>query len=101
MARRLPRSLPLVEARALLGAAPTIRDRLLISLSLFAGLRVSELTKLEIPDLDLDAGQALLRAAKGDKDRVVPLPPHLVAELRAWLAGRQTGYVFPSPRGKG
>lgn len=101
MARRLPKSLPIAEARALLNAADSPRDRLLISLALFAGLRVSELTKLEIPDLDLDAGQAMLRAAKGDKDRAVPLPDHLVDELRTWLAGRQVGYVFASPRGGG
>lgn len=99
--RRLPRSLPLAESTALLGAAAKARDRLLISLGLFAGLRCSEMTRLEVLDLDLAAGQALLRASKGDKDRVVPLPAHLVKELLAWLAGRTTGLVFPSPRGGG
>jgi integrase len=86
---------------ALLGAADAPRDRLLLGLGLFCGLRVSELCKLEAPDLDLGAGQLLVREGKGGKDRTVPLPSRLVEELRGWLGGRTVGLVFPSPRKAG
>lgn len=97
--RRLPRSLPEAEARALLNAASKSRDRLIVSCGLFLGLRVSEITRLEVPDLDLEAGVLLVREGKGGKDRSIPIPPSLVAELRNYLAGRGTGPVFPSPYG--
>jgi integrase/recombinase XerD len=97
--RRLPRSLPARELAALVAAAPAGRDRLLLRAGLGMGLRVSELTKLEVPDLDLEAGTALVREGKGGKDRSVPVPDWLSAELTRWLGGRTAGPVFPSPRG--
>jgi integrase len=97
--RRLPRSLPPAESRALVGAAPRQRDRLMIECGLLLGLRVSEIVHLEIPDVDFEGGQVLIREGKGDRDRAVPLPPKFAAELRAWLGNRTVGYVFPSPRG--
>jgi integrase/recombinase XerD len=97
--RRLPRSLPARELAALVAAAPAGRDRLLLRAGLGMGLRVSELTKLEVPDLDLEAGTALVREGKGGKDRSVPVPDWLSAELTRWLGGRIAGHVFPSPRG--
>jgi integrase len=99
--RRLPRSFPLAEARALLGGTTRDRDSLILQCGLYMGLRVSEITRLEVPDLDLEAGQCLVREGKGGKDRTVPIPSRLAADLRTWLAGRVVGYVFPSPRGSG
>lgn len=96
--RRLPRPFPLAEVVAMLRAARADRDRLMIQLGVYCGLRVSEIVGLEVPDLDFDAGALLVREGKGGKDRVVPLPAKLGRQLQAWLAGRQTGYVFPSPR---
>jgi integrase/recombinase XerD len=97
--RRLPRSLPARELSALVAAAPPGRDRLLLRAGIGMGLRVSELTKLEVPDLDLAAGTALVREGKGGKDRSVPVPDWLAAELARWLGARTAGHVFPSPRG--
>lgn len=36
---------------------------------------------------------------KGDKRRAVPIRPALASELRQHLGGRESGYLFPSPRG--
>ena len=43
-----------------------------------AGLRVSELTRLRVKDLDLERNQIIVRCGKGGKDRVAPLSEKLV-----------------------
>ena len=47
------------------------RNRLILSLMLNTGLRLSEATALEWRDLDLIAGKLLVRQGKGAKDRTL------------------------------
>jgi site-specific recombinase XerD len=54
------------------------RDRLLLALFAYAGLRRSELLGLDIEDLDLAQRLLRVRKAKGGRARVVPLHPALV-----------------------
>src|SRR5690606_2319571 len=49
------------------------------------GLRVSELCRLRVKDVDLERGKLYIRASKGDKDRCVPLPKSLRESLVAHL----------------
>ena len=85
----LPKALTEAEVESLLGAvvgedAVARRDRAILELLYGAGLRISELVGLSIPDLDLDAG--VLRAlGKGNKERVVPIGRLARAALVAWL----------------
>ena len=58
------------------------RYRLAAKLQYGAGLRLSELVRLRIQDLDLERGTVTIRAGKGDKDRVTVLPSSLQKELR-------------------
>ncbi len=60
--------------------------RLMVELLYGTGLRVMELCKLRLRDVDLDRSQIIVRSGKGDKDRVVMLP----ATLRARLVERIT-----------
>ena len=48
-----------------------------------SGLRVMELLRLRVKDVDLARLQVIVRAGKGDKDRVSVLPEVLVEGLRA------------------
>jgi site-specific recombinase XerD len=59
------------------------------------GLRLGEAVKIEVGDLR--GGERVhLRQAKGNKDRYVPLPPAMLAELRAyWKTHRHPRWVFP------
>ena len=50
-----------------------------------ACLRVSELIRLRIKDLDFERNQVIVRSGKGDKDRVAPLSECLVNDLREHL----------------
>jgi integrase/recombinase XerD len=64
--------------------AISLRDRAILELLYAGGLRVSELTGMNVSDLSLDAGRALVRG-KGDKERIVPLGQPAVAALNAYL----------------
>ena len=50
-----------------------------------AGLRMSELVRLRVKDVDLSRKQVIIRAGKGDKDRVTLLPDRLTAPLAKQL----------------
>ena len=49
------------------------------------GLRLMELLRLRVQDVDFGRRQILVRAGKGDRDRVTMLPESLRAELQAHL----------------
>jgi site-specific recombinase XerD len=75
------------------------RNRLILLTVLNLGLRVSELCKLNVPDVDFDAGHVLILLGKGGRDRVVPIPEKLQERLRAWIGERKSGPVFQNSRG--
>ncbi len=87
--KKLPQVLPeeevaaLVEAPAL-GTPLALRDRAFLELLYASGLRVSELTGLDVGDLDLAEG--LVRVlGKRSKERVVPFGSMARAALERWL----------------
>lgn len=63
------------------------------------GLRVTECCSLRVKDLDLGRGQIVVRAGKGDKDRVVMLPRAVRPELEKQLAARRTVHERDLARG--
>lgn len=63
------------------------RDRAAIELLYSCGLRVSELCGLRLSDLFLEEG-FLRVTGKGDKQRMIPVSPRAVKELRLWFIDR-------------
>ena len=49
------------------------RDRALFELMYSSGLRISEVVKLEVGDIDFEKRMLLVRQSKWSKDRVVPV----------------------------
>jgi integron integrase len=49
------------------------------------GMRLMEAVRLRVQDVDYDYSQVVVRNAKGNKDRVVPLPQSLVSVLKEHL----------------
>ena len=90
--RRLPRTLS-AEQVARLAEAPgadplAVRDRAIIELLYSSGLRLAELMRLDIGDVDFnDATVRVL--GKGAKTRVVPVGRYARGALEAWLTARQ------------
>ena len=57
--------------------------RLMAELMFGSGVRLLELLRLRVKDVDLERGQLVVRAGKGDQDRVTVLPERLQEKLRA------------------
>jgi len=88
--------------------AIALRDRAILELLYAGGLRVSELTGLNVADLSLDAGRVLVRG-KGDKERIVPLGRVAIEALETYLShgrlelqgrSRSVARLFLSARGE-
>jgi integrase/recombinase XerC len=90
--QRLPHFLTLADVKKLL-AAPIgtdwagKRDRAILETLYSAGIRVSELVGLDIPDADLNDGVAIVRG-KGKKERLALLGPQAAAAIAQWLEDR-------------
>lgn len=65
------------------------RDRAILEALYSAGLRVSELTGLNLGDIDLDAGIATIRG-KGKKERLAFFGAASLQTLKDWLHARQS-----------
>jgi site-specific recombinase XerD len=79
------------------------RDRLLLALMAYAGLRRSELLGLEWDDVDLSRRLLRIRRAKGGRQRTIPIHPALVplfAECYATRVPLTEQAVFVGVQGK-
>lgn len=95
-----PRILPVVlgpdELARFFAAVGNLKHRALLMTAYAAGLRVSEVTRLRVADIDSDRMVIRVRHAKGQKDRYVMLSPRLLEILRAyWKAARPADFLFP------
>ena len=95
--RRIPQTLTLEEVEALI-AQPDLRkrggmrDRAILEVSYATGMRVSELTRLNIKDVNLDVG--FVRClGKGNKERIIPLGRKAVICLKRYVE-KERPYFF-------
>ena len=93
--RRLPVVLSQVETETLLEHIRNMKHLAMVLLAYSAGLRVSEVARLEVFDIDSQRMIIHVRRGKGRKDRIVPLSPLLLEVLRDHAnAARATKYLF-------
>jgi len=89
--RRLPSVLSPDEAVQLVAIegddALALRDRALLELAYSSGLRVAELSGMNLSMLDLPSGEVRVWG-KGSKERIVPVGAPARAALEAWIAKR-------------
>jgi integrase/recombinase XerD len=94
-AQRLPQVLTRAEVARLFAVIRAERFRVVLRLIYGCGLRVGEAVNLEVGDLR-GGLRVHIRQAKGNKDRYVPLPGWLVADLRQWWkTHRHPRWIFP------
>jgi integron integrase len=102
---RVPHVLSREQVTSLLANLPAPYN-LIARLLYGAGLRVNEALRLRIKDLDFAQGKLILHQAKGDKERLVPLPESLRADLKTqlnhatacWRQDHLGGYGVHLPR---
>lgn len=92
--RRIPRPAPETELlTALVAAVPDVR--LMLVLATFAGLRAMEIAGLDRADiLDSADPPVMMIRGKGKRDRLVPISPDVMAEMRLYRLPL-SGPVFP------
>ncbi len=108
-ARKLPKTLDVDQMTGLLEAGANsileIRDVAMFELFYSSGLRLSELTALDLSDMDLPDQSLMVRSGKGGKSRLLPVGSKAITALENWLLRRATivatseSAVFISTRG--
>lgn len=78
----LPVVLSVDEVRKVLNVIPPGPYRVMASLMYGAGMRLMEVCRLRVKDVDFDRKQIIVRDGKGEKDRAVPLPEKLLPRLK-------------------
>ncbi len=111
LGRPLPKTLTEMEVERLLQApdlaqALELRDRTMLELLYACGLRVTELTSLQLVQLSMNQGVVRV-FGKGSKERLVPVGEEALRWLQRYLAGPRgellkgipSEVLFPSRRG--
>ncbi|HEY8037158.1 MAG TPA: tyrosine recombinase XerC [Methylobacter sp.] len=91
-ARKLPKTLDVDQLSGLLEAGTSslleIRDVAMFELFYSSGLRLSELSALDLTDLDLPDNTLTVRIGKGGKSRILPIGSKAVTAIENWLQQR-------------
>lgn len=109
--KRLPKTLSQEEMSKILlapdGKTPqAVRDKAMFELLYATGMRVSEIIRLKLNQIELESGFCIVHG-KGDKSRLVPigdaakdmLADYLGAARQSLLRARKSDYVFLTGRG--
>ena len=108
-ARKLPKTLDVDQVSALLDAGASsvleIRDVAMFELFYSSGLRLNELSSLNLTDIDLPDKQLTVTKGKGGKSRLLPIGTKAIDALKQWLNVRPAtdiadNAVFTSAKGK-
>lgn len=107
-ARKLPKTLDVDQVTGLLDAGANsileVRDVAMFELFYSSGLRLSELSSLNLENLDLTDQQLKVVSGKGKKSRLLPVGKKAVEALQKWLDVRPANTletaVFTSAKGR-
>lgn len=99
-AQRLPDILTIAEAGQVFATTHKLSYRVFFFTVYSLGLRLGEGINLQIGDIDTGHRRVIVRDAKGNKDRLVPLPEKTLRVLRDfWSVHRNPVWLFPSRAG--
>jgi integrase/recombinase XerC len=94
----LPTWLTEAERKRMMLLELSARDKAILALFLFAGLRCNELRMLDVGDIDFQDLSIFVRFGKRAKQRILPLHIEAATALESYLAGRAAGPLFFSQR---
>lgn len=81
---QLPKVLSKEEVAGLIRAIENVKHRTMLMLAYGCGLRVSEIIRLRLTDVQEERRLLFIQRSKGKKDRVISLSPALLVMLRAY-----------------
>jgi site-specific recombinase XerD len=97
---RLPDIVTVEEAQRLFAATRVVSYRVFYFTLYSLGLRLGEGLRLQVRDIDAARGHVHIRNAKGNRDRLVPLPQATHQVLRRfWSVHRNPVLLFPNRHG--
>jgi site-specific recombinase XerD len=100
--KHLPVVLSKDEAQGLLKCIENSKHYCIAALLYGAGLRVSEVVKIRMKDIDIGRGLLRVYQGKGKKDRYTLLPKQIIPQFEAQLRLKQSDdYLFSGARGEG
>lgn len=73
------------EIARMLAACKNVREKAMVALLAYCGLRSKEICQLNVKDIDLNTGMVKVKGAKFNKDRIVPLSEECNRALRQYL----------------
>lgn len=99
--RKTPRHLPEILSKSellmLFSSVKNHKHRTILMTTYGGGLRISEVLRLKVGDIDSSRMMIRIEKGKGNKDRYTILSPRLLAELRSyWLEYRPDHWLFPN-----
>lgn len=83
----------------------SVRDYLMVLMAYRHGLRVGELVRFRLDDMDIEAGRVFVRRQKGSMSTSHPMAGDEIRAARAWLrlrssfAHKASNFLFVSERG--
>ena len=86
--KRLPKVLSMKEINELLSSGMSILDKAVLELLYAAGLRVSELSDIQLNNIDLNS-RYLRCTGKGSKERIVPIGKKACVAIKKYLQERE------------
>ena len=97
----LPVVLSKQEITKIIKAVDNLKHKFVIQLMYSTGLRVSEVVKIKMMDIDFDRKLLLVKAGKGNKDRYTILANSLIGTLKQQMAVKKpSDYLFTSRNNK-
>lgn len=94
---RLPEVLSKSEIRLIINSITNLKHKLAVSLMYGSGLRVSEVVRLRVSDLDLDKLVLKVSRGKGAKDRLSVIPLNLLGLIKVVIRNKSPqSYVLAS-----
>jgi integrase/recombinase XerD len=95
--KALPKVLSRSEIKRFLEALSSLKHRVIAMVLYSAGLRVGEVARLKVEDIDSERGDIHVRQGKGRKDRYVMLSPLVLQTLREYVrVERPHTWLFPA-----
>lgn len=87
--KSLPKTITIKEAALLLNTPQNNRDKTILYLLYATGMRVSELSNLNVQNIMIKERTIRVEGGKGNKDRIIPLPEQLIPLLKEYLQERR------------